>query len=130
MSGTTFRSASTRRVLAGILRRFRPGENTLRSSYFTTAPSAQNAIDIFEGEWHTSLPGEHDALRAGKVEFFKDPRLAWAFDQIGDLTGKHALELGPLAGAHTYMLEQAGCASGLSIEGNPRAFLKCLLLKE
>src|ERR1700751_1079452 len=28
------------------------------------------------------------------------------------------------------MLEQAGCASVISIEGNPRAFLKCLVLKE
>jgi hypothetical protein len=50
--------------------------------------------------------------------------------QLGDLTGRAVLELGPLEGAHTYMLQKAGCASIKSIEGNPRAFLKCLVLRE
>lgn len=123
-------AALTRQMLAPIVRRFRPRESTFRSSYFSSAPSPQNALDIFEGEWYTSLPGEFRNLRAGPIDLYNDPRLAWGLSQIGDLTGKNILELGPLEGAHTYMLEQAGCASITSIEGNPRAFIKCLVLKE
>lgn len=119
-----------RQLLARVVRRFRPGEATLRSEYFASAPSPQNAVDIFEGEWYTRLPGEYHKLRAGPIDLFDDPRLRWGLSQIGDLTGKHVLELGPLEGAHTYMLEQAGCASITAIEGNPRAYLKCLVLKE
>ncbi len=118
-----------RRVFAPMLRRLRR-ESTLRSEYFSSAPSPQNALDIFDGEWYTSLPGKYHELRAGSVDLYADPRLAWAFQEIGELGGKSVLELGPLEGAHTYMLEQAGCAPITSIEGNPRAYLKCLVLKE
>ena len=40
------------------------------------------------------------------------------------------LELGPLEGAHTYMLDRAGASEVVAIEGNTRAFLKCLITKE
>lgn len=120
----------TRQLLARVVRRFRPSESRLRSNYFASAPSPQNALDIFQGEWYTSLPNEYHKLRAGSIDLFDDPRLAWGLSEIGDLGGKNALELGPLEGAHTYMLEQAGCASVTAIEGNPRAYLKCLVLKE
>ena len=123
-------AVSARQLLARLVRRFRRSESRLRSEYFAAAPSAQNALDIFEGEWYTSLPGDYHNLRAGPIDLFDDPRLMWGLSQIGDLTGKHVLELGPLEGAHTYMLEQAGCESVTAIEGNPRAYLKCLVLKE
>ncbi len=119
-----------RRLLAPVIRRLRAPESTLRSGYFAAAPSPQNALDIFEGEWYTSLPGEYSNLHAGRIDLFQDPRLSWGMTEIGDLAGRHVLELGPLEGAHTYMLEQANCASITSIEGNPRAYLKCLVLKE
>jgi hypothetical protein len=54
----------------------------------------------------------------------------WGIDQLGGLDGKNVIELGPLEGFHTYLLEQAGCASIRAIEGNPRSYLKCLILKE
>jgi hypothetical protein len=119
-----------RNLAAPLVRRFRPGEARIRSAYFATAPSPQNALDIFEGEWYTSLPGEFHDLRAGHIALFSDPRLTWALGEIGDLTGRNVIELGPLEGAHTWLLESAGCASIRSVEGNPRAYLKCLVLKE
>ncbi len=119
-----------RQLLVRIIRRFRASESTLRSGYFSSAPSAQNALDIFQGEWHTTLPGELHGLRAGTIDLFEDPRISWALREMGEVAGKTVVELGPLEGAHTYMLEQAGCASITSIEGSPRAYLKCLVLKE
>lgn len=119
-----------RQLLVRIIRRFRASESTLRSGYFASAPSVQNALDIFQGEWHTTLPGELHGLRAGTIDLFEDPRISWALREMGEVAGKTVVELGPLEGAHTYMLEQAGCASITSIEGSPRAYLKCLVLKE
>jgi len=123
-------AALARQLLARIVRRFRPSESRLRGEYFAAAPSPQNALDIFEGEWYTSLPGEYHKLRAGAIGLFDDPRLKWGLSEISDLTGKRVLELGPLEGAHTYMLEHAGAESVTAIDGNPRAYLKCLVLKE
>jgi hypothetical protein len=40
------------------------------------------------------------------------------------------LDLRPLEGAHTTMLERAGAASITSIEANKRLFMKCLITKE
>ena len=50
--------------------------------------------------------------------------------QLGSIQGLSVLELGPLEGGHTYMLEQMGVASITAIESNTRAFLKCLIAKE
>jgi len=40
------------------------------------------------------------------------------------------LELGPLEGGHTYMLDRAGAARIDAIEANAIAYLKCLVVKE
>jgi hypothetical protein len=40
------------------------------------------------------------------------------------------LELGPLEGGHSYMLEQAGAARIVAVEANRDAYLKCLIVKE
>lgn len=95
-----------------------------------TAPSKQNAINIFEGRWWSRFPEPFADLQAGSVALFEDPRIAWALTEFGDLRGKTVLELGPLEGAHSYMLERAGAESVVSIEANPEAFLKCLIVKE
>jgi hypothetical protein len=86
--------------------------------YVKEAPSAQNALDIFKGEWSSMFPRETHLL-AGSIPLFEDPRIAWALD-----------ELGPLEAGHTYLLERAGAASITAIEANTRAYLKCLIAKE
>ena len=99
--------------------------------FVSTAPSAQNVIDIFDGEWSTTMPTDLNAVaRPGHAELFADGRITWASQVLGPFRGLDVLELGPLEGAHSFMLEQLGAASVTAIEGNARAFLKCLCIKE
>jgi hypothetical protein len=98
-------------------------------SYVSTAPSAQNAVDIFEGEWSSMFPASLPEIEAGPVPLFSDQRVTWAVEQFGGVTGKSVLELGPLEGAHSYMLSNAG-ADVTAIESQTRAYLRCLIVKE
>jgi SAM-dependent methyltransferase len=99
-------------------------------TYIKTAPTPQNALDIFEGEWSSSLPADLGHLQAGGAGLFEDPRIEWTLAQFGGCTNQRVLELGPLEGGHTYMMEKAGAASITAIEANSRAYLKCLVIKE
>jgi hypothetical protein len=108
---------------------FRSGPN-ISGRYVTSAPSFQNALDIFKGEWWSQLPQPYSHLRAGSIRVFEDPRVHWALSEFRTVNGQTVLELGPLEAAHTYMLERAGFSSILSIEANPHAYLKCLVVKE
>lgn len=90
----------------------------------------QNALDIFQREWSSSLPPEAGNLHAGQAQLFEDPRIDWAREEMGGFAGLKVLELGPLEGGHSYMLEKSGAMSVLAIEANTRAFLKCLVVKE
>ncbi|HEY1683391.1 MAG TPA: class I SAM-dependent methyltransferase [Tepidisphaeraceae bacterium] len=103
---------------------------SILDAYVRTAPSPQNAIDIFKGEWSSKLPPPYNNLSAGGIPLFQDGRIAWALGQLGGVEGQNVLELGPLEGGHSYMLERNGAASILSIEANSRAYLKCLITKE
>lgn len=100
-------------------------------SYFVTdKPSRQAPIDIFKGDWASMFPKQLE-LSAGQHKLFEDPRIhsfiEWLPNGIKDM---EVLELGPLEGAHTAMLEQSGAKSITSIEANSRAYLKCLITKE
>jgi hypothetical protein len=97
------------------------------SAYATEAPSAQAAIDLFRGEWVSRLPSP---LRGGEAPLFDDPRVTWGIEELGPLTGARILELGPLEGGHTWMLERAGAASITAVEAHPKAYLRCLVVKE
>lgn len=100
-------------------------------SYFGVAPSPQNALDLFKGEWSTRLPDDTGLVAStGPMRGCEDYRVEWFERLIGGFTGKRILELGPLEGGHAYMAEKRGAAEIVSIEANPRAYLKCLLLKE
>src|SRR5258708_2507892 len=56
---------------------------TALDDYVTTAPSLQNAVDIFEGEWSCRFPKEMDGkLTAGLVPAFQDPRMTWLLNAI------------------------------------------------
>jgi hypothetical protein len=95
--------------------------------YVSSAPSLQNAVDTVAG-WNTSFP-PHLELKAGALATYNDPRILWAIQNFGPLEGRRVLELGPLEGGHTSMLEAAG-AQVDAIEANQRAFLRCLITKE
>jgi len=112
---------------AALLRK--AGVNVL-DNYVMSAPSPQNALDIFKNEWASKLPGDLSALQAGVATLFEDGRIDWIEEQVGGIKGMNVLELGPLEAGHTYMLEQFGAASIVSIEANTRAYLKCLVIKE
>lgn len=104
--------------------------------FFGAAPSDQNALDLFAGEWSSQPPAERAELKAGVTPLFDDPRITWAHDRFhemglaGGFTGRDVLELGPLEGGHTYRLDRLGAKSITAIEANARAYLKCLVAKE
>jgi SAM-dependent methyltransferase len=99
-------------------------------SYVTSVPSPQNALDIFKGEWASHLPPPFAELHSGPLPLFDDPRISGFLSDIGGVTGKTVLELGPLEAGHSYMLDRAGAAHVTAVEANSRAFLKCLIVKE
>jgi len=96
-------------------------------AYVSSTPCLQNAIDAVAG-WNTAFP-PHLGLRAGSLATYNDPRILWAMENFGSLQGCRVLELGPLEGGHTSMLEAAG-AQVDAVEANQRAFLRCLVTKE
>ncbi len=95
--------------------------------YVGAMPSGQNAVDLFVGEWSSRLPME--GVVTGEIPLFEDDRVEWALGELGDLTGRTVLELGPLEGGHSFMLERAG-ARVTAVEAQTRAYLKCLIVKE
>jgi hypothetical protein len=98
--------------------------------YVTAAPDPRHLVDVFAGEWSSRLPPPFDTLPAGPLPVFEDPRVAWAIAAMGGVEGRHVLEIGPLEGGHTWMLEQAGAARVTAVEANARALLRCLIVKE
>lgn len=123
--GRTRASRALSRVIGKVL-----VTGSILDQYVQTAPTAQNALDIFKDEWASHLPAPYAALQAGNADLFVDARLVWAAEQLGGFAGLNVLELGPLEGAHTWMLAQGGAASITAIEANTRAYLKCLIVKE
>jgi hypothetical protein len=101
--------------------------DNILDAYVKTCPTHQNAIDLFKNEWSSKIPGDY---QSGSIPLFGDTRIAWAQQQLGGFVGAKALELGPLEGGHSYMLEKMGAASVLAIESNSRAYVKCLISKE
>ena len=75
------------------------------------------------------MPTIRPDLRAGKMSLFEDPKVHWAVTEFGGVQGQTLLELGPMEGGHSYILQNCGAASILAIESNTRAFLKCLIVK-
>lgn len=93
-------------------------------------PSAQQAVDLFKGEWISGFPAAGPPLLAGAMPLFDDPRVLWALERLGGVSGQRVLELGPLEGGHSYIAQQQGAREVIAIEGNARAFMKCLIAKE
>lgn len=101
-----------------------------RAQYLRSAPSPQATLDIFRGQWSSSMPPPLDALKAGRFPLYEDERLTWGLQQLGGVQGASVLELGPLEGGHSYLLDRAGAGSVTSIEGNVHAYVRCLVVKE
>jgi hypothetical protein len=96
--------------------------------YEDRSPTPQNAVDLVAG-WLGAFPPNVPVI-AGQLAFHSDPRIAWCLAQFGPLVGCSVLELGPLEGGHTFMLEQAGAKSIDAVEANKLAYLRCLIFKE
>lgn len=102
--------------------------SALFGRYVEGLPTPQNAVDAVPG-WTCRLPPEVPAT-AGSLPLYADDRIGWMLGEFGTLEGLDVLELGPLEGSHTYMLEQAGAARIDAIEANKLAYLRCLVFKE
>lgn len=105
-------------------------KGAILDQYVTTAPSFETSVNIFAGEWSSAFPSPYESVTKGTIGLFEDVRIQWLLEQIGSIEGQTVLELGPLEGGHTYMMEQAGAAQVVAIEANTRAYLKCLITKE
>lgn len=100
------------------------------SDFFGVSPSHQNAVDLFKGEWASVFPPSAGVETGGFAGTFEDERITWAAKRLGGFEGCSVLELGPLEGGHSFVLERLGVASVLAIEVSPQAFLRCLVAKE
>lgn len=102
----------------------------IEPALISAPPSPQNALDIFAGEWISTPPPNLPHLSAGQMPLFEDPRVAWGLRELGGVEGRRVLELGPMEGGHSYMLQHGGASEVIAIEGNQRCYLKCLVTKE
>jgi len=93
-------------------------------TYSSLVPDRANAVGLFDGYWSTLLP---DIPGGGTFTGFSDARVAWLIENV-PVAGRKVLELGPLEGGHSFLLERAG-AEVTAIEGNHAAFLRCLIVK-
>lgn len=108
-----------------------PAPAGILGAYRMERPSPQEVLDLFRGEWSSAMPAGSGLQTApGHAALFDDARVTWAVAQAGGIAGKRILEIGPLEGGHSYMLEQAGAAEVIAVEANTRSFLKCLCVKE
>lgn len=106
-------------------------EAGILDAYCMQPPGPQQVLDIFRGEWSSAMPAESGLqTQPGRAPLFEDDRVTWAVAQAGGVSGKRILEIGPLEGGHSYMLERAGAAEVVAVEANTRSFLKCLCVKE
>ena len=101
-----------------------------KENFFEQAPSNQNLIQLFEGQWFSIMPEKLGVDSKGIGKLHDDGRIYWASSILGGFRDKSVLELGPLEACHTAMLEKAGAHSILGVEANSEAFLRCLVVKE
>ena len=104
------------------------GAWSANDTYVDQAPSTQQTVDVFKGDWASRLPV--DGVVSGTAELFADSRIDWLVETLGGVKDLSVFELGPLEGGHSWMLEQAGAASVTAVEGNKAGYLKCLLVQK
>ncbi|AXV17219.1 SAM-dependent methyltransferase [Neorhizobium sp. SOG26] len=96
--------------------------------YVTSTPHHQNAIEALAG-WNSAFPASLD-LKAGPHHLYADPRIEWAISQYGEIEDKKILEVGPLEGMHTFMLNKWRPKLIDAIEANRICYLRCLVTKQ
>jgi len=114
------------------LRRSRQRENDVVeevfNQYSNDMPSHQTAIDALPG-WTSAFPAVAK-VNAGDHPLFADTRISWALSKAGSIADKKILEIGPLEGMHTYMLNKQRPSFIDAVEANKQCFLRCLVTKE
>ena len=98
-------------------------------SYAKGRVDTQAAVDIFKGAWSSALP-DYLGITAGNARLFDDPRIHWLLRQLGGIEGWQVLELGPLEGGHSYMLQEAGAGRVVSVDACAMSYLKCLIVRD
>lgn len=102
----------------------------IRDLYCKGPPTDQTAVDLFAGEWSSTLPSDKTrAVTGGPAGLFQDGRIHWLLEKLGPVSGWKVTELGPLEGGHSFMLAQAG-ARVTAVEMHSRAYLRCLIARE
>lgn len=100
-------------------------EAEIFDQYDSGRPDHQNAIDMLPG-WNCSFPSELK-LKAGPLGLFHDQRIRWALETFGSIEDKSVLEIGPLEGMHTHMLNQHRPRKIDAVEANRLCFMRCLI---
>ncbi len=95
--------------------------------YEMRMPHPQNAIEALAG-WTSAFPIE--GIVAGNTPLFADERIFGALNAFGSVEGLQLLEVGPLEGMHTSILNQHRPANIDVVEANKSCYLRCLVTKE
>ena len=103
--------------------------NSTSDIFINKTPSNQNIINIFGNSWKTKFPN-FLSVEAGDSNYFDDKRVEWVSSEVGGLSGKSVVELGPFEAYNTYQLSEQGACPLVAVEGNQINFLKCLAVKE
>lgn len=98
-------------------------------TYARGAIGNQVTVDIFKGTWSSKLPAELGVV-SGEAGLFDDERVHWMIRTLGGVAGWQVLELGPLEGGHSHMLQKAGAQQVLAIDACAMSYLKCLMVKD
>ncbi len=104
------------------------GTTEVFNQYERSVPAHQNAIDALKG-WNSAFPKEL-GLEAGDHHLYADDRIAWAIKTHGSIKNANILEVGPMEGMHTYMLNRQRPARIDAIEANRLCFLRCLVTRQ
>ncbi|TDK39773.1 class I SAM-dependent methyltransferase [Rhizobium deserti] len=103
-------------------------DDNVFEQYCFDSPSNQTAVDAVSG-WTSAFPPEAE-IWGGTHPLFADDRIIWAVAQMEQIQERRILEVGPLEGMHTYILNKHRPAIIDAIEANTQCFLRCLITKE
>lgn len=117
-----------RQELASLTAQPAESDASILDAYCNLPPSPQTAVDLFAGEWASRLPVPH--VVSGTAPLFEIEHVPWAVEVLGGVEGDRVVELGPLEGGHTYILDRLGAREVVAVEANSRGYLKCLIAKE